>query len=254
MKSKTLLTFFLFLILLSKLALSEGIGLGITNYHLEVSASVGESRVSYVGIINPSNYDLKAKIYFDCTNCKHDVKLFGYKIGEIVEDPYQIISIDKQEVYVPANTISGGVPVTITLTPKLILIKQFRFELPEALAFFIRLWDRNFTGKVSIPYPTLIIGGHRLEGTITADLFWSSFGALGVRPSVGSTAIFTYKGMPLSSFILLLVGVGILIYVITRKLKIIRKIKPGKKREKLLKEKKKIKRKRILKTRKSKKK
>jgi len=207
-----------------------GIGIGLSSMYVIMNGKLGESMTTTVGVINPSPYDLKARVYFDCTNCRRDIYFFGHKIGEVIEDPYQLISLDKQEVYVPANTMGGGVPVTITLTPKLILIKQFRFGLPEAISFFVRLLNKNFDGTISIPYPSLVIGEHKLEGKVSADMIWSSFGNLGVRPAVGATAEFSYKGMPLSSFILLLVGLAIVFYVGIRKFK-----KKGRYRMKVLK-------------------
>ncbi|MCD6371459.1 MAG: hypothetical protein J7L39_01965, partial [Candidatus Aenigmarchaeota archaeon] len=88
----------------------QTVGIGLSSLYITLSTSVGDSVSSTIGVINPSPYAAKAKIYFDCTSCKSDLYFFGTKIGEIIEDPYQLISIDKKEVYVPPNTMGDGIP------------------------------------------------------------------------------------------------------------------------------------------------
>jgi len=196
-----------------------GIGIGLSSMYVIMNGKLGESMSTTVGVINPSPYDLKARVYFDCTNCKKDVYIFGHKIGEIVEDPYQLISLDKQEVYVPANTMGTGIPVTITLTPKLILIKEFRFWLPKSLTFLVKLFNKNFDGAISVPYPSLLLETKTLEGRIIASVFWSSFGAAGVTPAVSSTYIAKIEGMPVGTLIILIIGFALVVFFLLRKRK-----------------------------------
>ena len=172
--------------------------------YITLTASIGRPISSTVGIINPSKYDAKVKLTFDCVTCTKDAKIFGIKIGEIVENPYQVLSLDKEEVYVPAYTTGDGLPVTLTVNPKLIWIKKLRIYTPESINFLVKLINPKYQGKIEIPYLTLLIGNREIKGRIVVDAYWSSFGAMGVSPAIASVFELYVKGMPLGSFLIII--------------------------------------------------
>jgi len=208
-----------------------GVGVGISSMYITLTASIGRPVSSTVGIINPSKYDAKVKLTFDCVTCTKDAKIFGIKIGEIIEDPYQVLSLDRDEVYVRAFTTGDGLPITLTVNPKLIWIKKLRIYTPESINFYLRLINKRYKNYFDIPYPALLVGTHKIQGTLTAEVIWSSFGTLGVRPAVGASTWITLIGMPVGSLILLIVGIILIIVAIFRKR--IVKILPKKLKEKL---------------------
>jgi len=206
-------------------SLSQGLMIGINNYHIEVGATIGKSVPAYIAVLNPSPYAFKARVYFDCDNCKSDLYFFGTKIGEIIEDPYQLISIDKKEVYVPPNTMGDGIPITITLTPKLILIKYLRLYTPESINFLVRLINPDYPGSFDLPYPSLFLGDRTIRGRIVVNVYESTFGAAGVTPAMASTYIARVKGMPLGSLLIILLGIIFVVWVINKKTKFLKKSK-----------------------------
>jgi len=228
----------IFFLLFTSSCLSQGVGIGLSSLYVRLRSGIGSTVSSTVDVINPSPYSIKARVYFDCTSCVKDVKLFGIKIGESIEDPYQLISLDKKEVDIPPFSMKKGAPITITLTPKLIIFKNLKIYTPEGVNFYVKLLNRNYPGYFLIPYPYLIIGTHNINGTLTAEVISSSFGYIGVRPAVGSTTEIYVEGMPLSSFILLVVAILLVLFVCIRRVKKKIKPKPSLKKRKLIRKKK----------------
>ncbi len=184
------------------------VGIGVNNYHLEFEASVGSYRLAYIGVINPSPYDVKAKVYFECDNCVSDVKIFGRKIGEKIFDT-SYITLDKDDVYVKAHTTGAGIPVEIRVAPRLILINKIKLFTPESLNFLVRMLNPKYKGYVTIPYPALFLGERKIDGRVVVNAYWSSYGPMGVSPAVASIVKIRLKGMPVGSLILLLIGISL---------------------------------------------
>ncbi|MCD6371408.1 MAG: hypothetical protein J7L39_01700, partial [Candidatus Aenigmarchaeota archaeon] len=132
---------------------------------------------------------------------------------------------DKKEVYVPPNTMGDGIPITITLTPKLILIKYLRLYTPESINFLVRLINPDYPGSFDLPYPSLFLGDRTIRGRIVVNVYESTFGAAGVTPAMASTYIARVKGMPLGSLLIILLGIIFVVWVINKKTKFLKKSK-----------------------------
>ncbi len=183
---------------------SQGVAIGINNYLLKIPIQVNSYNVAYIGIVNPSPYDLKVRVYFDCDTCVSDFKIFGVKIGESIEIPSQYFTLEKTDVFIPNNTRGVGIPVAIHLHPRLILMKKLRIYTPESINFLVKLINPKYQGKIEIPYLTLLIGNREIKGRIVVDAYWSSFGAMGVSPAIASVFELYVKGMPLGSFLIII--------------------------------------------------
>jgi len=216
--ARILFSCFLFLSLLLPSALSQGVGIGIDTYLIVFNGTVFDSYTVSPRIINPSNYELKAKVYFECRNCVHEVRVLGYKLAEKVDDPNSYFVITRNDVTVPARSIgNNGIPVVILFSPHIITKKYLKVYTPEFLNFFIRLVDRKYDGSFTLPYFALFIGEKKLNGLLVADVYWSSFGSLGVTPSVGASLEMTAMGIPLSSFIFFVVIILLLVVFLLKK-------------------------------------
>lgn len=209
-----ILLFFLF----SSRSLAQGVAIGINNYLLKIYIPVNSYRISYIGVTNPSPYDLRAKIYFDCDTCVSDLKLFGFRIGETLEIPSQYFTIGKKDVFVPNHTLAG-IPIPIYIHPKLLLIKKLRVRTPDSINFLVQLLNPRYQGKIDISYPTLLIGNKLIKGRIVVNVYWSSFGGMGVSPAVASVFELHVKGMPLGSFLTLLLAFFTLLLLFFYKLR-----------------------------------
>jgi hypothetical protein len=217
MKKISLVLGIISIILMISNIFAQGVGVGINTYSITLRGGLGDSYTSNIGIMNPSVHDIKVKVYFDCRDCIKEKKIFGYKYAEKIDDPTQYFKLSTGEVLVPGNTpATNAVPVSISFAPKLFVIKHIRFFTPGSINFFIHYIDKHYSGGFTLPYPTLLIGKKQMNGIIVADVVWSSFGPLGVTPSVGSTLAMTATGMPVSSFIIILIALIIIIFLIIK--------------------------------------
>jgi hypothetical protein len=219
MKIAMMITFLFATLFLVQEVLAQGVGIGINTYRITLTGRIGDVYTPSIGIMNPSNYDIKARVYFDCRDCVSDIKIFGIKIAEDVEDPTEYFKLEKEEVYVPARTTeTNAIPVSIHFAPKLVIKKYIKFYTPESLNFFIEYLNPKYGGSFSIPYFTLLIEEKKLNGLISADVVWSNFGPLGVTPSVGANLEMRAKGMPFGSFVLLVIVLILVIFLILRRI------------------------------------
>jgi hypothetical protein len=199
-------------------AKSEGVGIGINTYSIVFNGSVFDTYTVSPRVINPSDYEVKARVFFDCFNCVQNVTVFGRNIAQKVDDHNSYFRFEQDDVTIPpATTGKDGIPVYIRFSPNLILKKYLTFRAPRFTDFFVRIFNKDYNGWVKIPYFTLFIGEKHLKGLMVADVYWSSFGKMGVTPSVGATLEMTARGMPLSSFVFLLLLLVLVILIILRK-------------------------------------
>jgi hypothetical protein len=229
---------FLFIFLLIPISKAQ-VGVGITSYRIDMKGNIGEAYTYTLGIMNPSSYTTNVKISFECLDCVSEVKLFGIKLFEKVEIPEQYFKIDKNLVSVPPYTNeNNAVPVTIKFSPKFLITKNLRFYTPEWLNFFVKLVNKNYDGKFEIPYLTLLIGKKELSGKFVADVVSYNGITPGVMPSVAATLTMSAKGMPVGSFIFLVIIILILIFLVLRRTGIIKLENYFKKSKKITKSKK----------------
>jgi hypothetical protein len=201
------------------------VGIGISTYSLNMSGSILDYYVTTIRILNPSDYEISAKIYFECKDCTSEIKLFGKKIAESTIDYRSIFTIDKDDLRVSPKAYGEQAPaVKVIFSPKFITKNYLRVYTPEAINFFIKIVNKKYENSFVLPYYGLFIGKRSIHGLIVANVYASSFGSLGVTPSVGTNVEANARGMPLSSFIILLcLLILIIIYIV-------KKVKPSKKK------------------------
>jgi len=220
MKKALVLCLLLFLLFSSANAQTQGVGIGISTYSLNISGSILDYYVTTVRILNPSDYEISAKIYFECKDCTREVRLFGKKIAETTIDYKSIFTLDKDDLKIPPRAYGEEAPpVKVTFSPKFITKNYLRVYTPEAINFFIRIINKKYENSFVIPYYSLFIGERRIQGLIVASVYASSFGSLGVTPSVGTNVEVNAKGMPLSSFLILLCLLALIIVYIVKRIK-----------------------------------
>ncbi|MCX8179024.1 MAG: hypothetical protein N3D75_04330, partial [Candidatus Aenigmarchaeota archaeon] len=179
-----------------------------------------------IRLTNPSPYEIQAKVYFDCKDCTTDVKIFGAKIGEKTIDYRSFFTLEKDDVKIaPFVTGNDGPAIKLTFSPKFILKNYLRIYTPDFINFFIKIVNKNYKNSFVIPYYSLFIGEKSFRGLIVADVYASSFGYMGVTPSVGSTIEIHATGMPVLSFVFLLVLLVLLVYFSYTKIKSYKKDK-----------------------------
>jgi hypothetical protein len=204
-------------ILFSSKAIAQ-VGVGITSYNIVLSGSIGDVRSYTVGIMNPSGYTTKVRVVFECIDCVSEVKIFGLKLFEKVEDPKQYFTFDKDVVTVPPySTENNAAPVTIKFSPKLLIIKHLKFYTPEWLNFLVKVVNPKYDGSFQIPYPTLLIGKKELNGKLAAEVVSYNGATPGVMPSVAATMKVSAVGMPLGSLIFIILIILITIFLILRR-------------------------------------
>lgn len=216
-KSIVLLIFFL-LFFIGKC--ESQVGVGITTYRIELRGSIGESYTYTIGIMNPSSQTTTVNINFECLNCISEVKIFNTTIFEKIDDVREYFTIDKEIVEVPGYTNeNNAVPVSIKFAPKILIKKYLKFYTPEWIDFFIKIFKKDYKGSFSVPYYTIFIGKKEIEGKLAADVIGYAGGVLGVRPSVAATLTMTAYGMPLMSFLIVLVVIIYGVYLIAKRYK-----------------------------------
>jgi hypothetical protein len=217
-KTRIFLVFFLLLFSL-QLAHAQGVGVGISTYSINISGSILDYYVATVKVTNPSPYDINVKVFFDCFNCQRDIKIFDKKVGEVKADYRSFFTIDKTDVTVGPMD-KDGVPVKIIFSPKFILKNYLTIYTPEFINFFVKIFNKKYDSKFTVPYFTLFIGERHFSGLLVADVYASSFGKMGVTPSVGSSLEVHAKGMPLASFLLLCLLLLLLVFFVLKKMKV----------------------------------
>ncbi|MFH8093153.1 MAG: hypothetical protein QXM38_04375, partial [Candidatus Aenigmatarchaeota archaeon] len=136
---------------------------------------------------------------------------------------------DKDDVTIQPNSFGEKAPsVKIIFAPKFLIKNSLKIYTPEAINFFIKIFNKKYGGSFTLPYYSLFIGEKKLTGLIVADVYASSFGSMGVTPSVGSSLEVNARGMPLSSFIILCLLVILTTIFVYKKLS--SKKKDGKKK------------------------
>lgn len=228
-RNEKICLFFLFLFLLfplkAALSQNQGLGLGINNYHISLIAGLGETNTNGIGIFNPSPYEEDVKISVECYNCVSDVKIFGVKVAENREDIYQYVSLTKTEAKIPAfTTAAAGYPVTVSLSPRLFVTKYLRVFTPDAINFFLKMAIPSYSNYFDLPYPSLLLGEEQFHGGVAINVVSSTFGTIGVFPSVASTLELKVIGMPWGSFILLLLALIVAVLLVLRKKGVLKKI------------------------------
>ncbi|MBU5689411.1 MAG: hypothetical protein KQA41_04275 [Candidatus Aenigmarchaeota archaeon] len=219
-KNKVLFTLFFILSISISYAQNTGVGIGISTYSINITGSILDYYVSNIRIINPSVYEVKAKIYFECRDCTTDVNLFGKKIAEKTVDYRNYFILDKNDLTIPPMSLGDKAPaVKIIFSPKFINKNYLKIYTPEAINFFIKLINKKYENNFVLPYYSLFIGEKSINGLIVAEVYSSSFGPLGVTPSVGSKMEIHAKGMPWSSFIILCCLIILTIIFIIKKIK-----------------------------------
>lgn len=213
-----LISFFFISIFFFSYVRAQGVGVGISTYSIVLNGSILDYYTVTPKIINPSNYEIKVKVYFDCKNCVSDVKIFGYKMGEKIDDYRSYFTLDKDDITIPPQSYGDNAPeIRIIFSPKFITKKNLKIYTPEFFNFFVKVINKNYQNSLTIPYLALFIGEKNLNGLLIADVYESSFGTLGVTPSVGASLDMTAKGMPLSSFIILVLLIVLIIIFILNK-------------------------------------
>jgi len=211
-----LIVFFLLSNFAAAQAASSGVGVGLSSNSITISGTLLDYYVSTLRVTNPSQYEIKVKIYFDCFDCTSDVKIFGKKIGEKTVDYRSFFNFDRDDITIAPFSLEKNAPaVKVIFSPKFFIKNELKLYTPEALNFFIKLLNKNYQNSFTLPYYSMFIGERKITGLVVADVYASSFGQMGVTPSVGSKLEMRARGMPLSSFILLLILailIGILIY------------------------------------------
>ena len=204
--------FILFLLLASIPEVFAGVGIGMGPTRFTLSTSIGKP-YSVTGIFyNPGDYDVIAKIEFQCENCDYEASFLGWHIGRVREEYRQFFRFDPEEVYLSNNTgPDSATPVTIHITPSMLVRKDLVITTSEDINFLIRGINPNYKGEFSIPYYTLLIGDKFIKGSVTASAVWSTFGSMGAVPAVGASLELSIKGMPLGSLIIILLLVLIVI-------------------------------------------
>ncbi|MEM7825633.1 MAG: hypothetical protein QW412_02110 [Candidatus Aenigmatarchaeota archaeon] len=212
MKKLALLFFFFFfsLFFVKECLAGVGIGMGPTKFNLV--SSINKPYLISLIFYNPGNYDVKAKLTFECENCEEKVYFFGWYLGRIKEDYTQFFSFDSEEVYIPNNTIPEK-PVSnlIKVHPNIWVKKEFIISTPEEINFLVRTINPEYPGEFSIPYYTLLLDEKKIKGGITATVVWSTFGEMGAAPAVGAEFNLSIKGMPTGSLILIILAVLIIV-------------------------------------------
>ncbi|MGC8812633.1 MAG: hypothetical protein ACP5O8_03570 [Candidatus Aenigmatarchaeota archaeon] len=189
-----------------------GVGIGMGPPRLDLATTLEKSYSINLIIYNPGDYDIKARVTFDCENCEEKVYLFGLYLGRTREDYTQFFNFEPEEVYVPAKTIpENPVYVSLKIHPNLWIKKEFVISTPEEINFLVRTVNPDYKGEFSIPYYTLLLNEKEIKGGITATAVWSSFGPMGATPAVGSYLTINIRGMPLGSLILIIVAILIII-------------------------------------------
>ncbi|MEM5878648.1 MAG: hypothetical protein QXF12_07275 [Candidatus Aenigmatarchaeota archaeon] len=218
MKHKISLIFILLLSITSVSA--QGVGIGISTYYINITGSILDYYTTNIRLTNPSPYEIQAKVYFDCRDCTTDVKIFGAKIGEKTIDYRSFFTLDKDDVKIaPFVNGNDGPAIKLTFSPKFILKNYLRIYTPDFINFFIKIVNKNYKNSFVIPYYSLFIGEKSFKGLIVADVYASSFGYMGVTPSVGSTIEIHATGMPVLSFVFLLALLALLAYFSYTKIK-----------------------------------
>jgi len=229
LKKLVFFTLFSFAIFLPEVLAGVGIGMGPTRINL--NTFIGKPYSVTIITYNPGDYDIKARLMFECRNCSYDARFLGLKIGEIREDYTQFFRFDPTEVYVPNKTgPDAAIPITVYITPNAFIKKDLVLFTPESINFLVRLVNPDYNGELVIPYPTLIVDNKILKGGITLSAFWSTFGAMGAVPAVGSDFQMNIKGVPLGSVIIIIVLVIIVIATLMFRRTISKKFKPKKKK------------------------
>jgi len=218
-KTQVFFSVFLILCFLSS-ASAQGVGVGINTYSINITGSILDYYVATTRITNPSPYEINVRVFFDCFNCQKDIKVFDKKIGEIKLDYKSFFVLDKTDIVIGPLNNKEGVPVKIIFSPKFILRNYLTIYTPEFLNFFIKIFNKKYDNKITIPYFTFFIGERHLRGLLVADVYASSFGKMGVTPSVGSSLEVHAKGMPLLSFLLLCLFLLLLVVFILKKLNV----------------------------------
>jgi len=209
---------FFLLVLILPFVNSQGVGVGINTYSIVLDGSILDSYVVSPKLINPSTYEIKVKVYFDCRDCTTDVKLFGHKIAEKTIDYRSFFTIPQNDFTVPPMTYGeSGPTIVIRFSPRFILKNHLKIYTPGFINFFLKVINKKYENSFSVPYFTLFLGERRIKGLLVADVYESNFGVMGVRPSVGSSLEMTARGMPVSSFIFLLILIILLVVLILRK-------------------------------------
>jgi hypothetical protein len=220
-----LLSYFLIISFLIPEVLA-GVGIGMGPPRLELKATTQTSYSIGLIVYNPGDYDIKARVTFECENCEEKVYLFGWYLGRTKEDYTQFFNFEPEEVYVPAQTApEKPVYVSLKVHPSLFAKKEFIVSTPEEINFLVRLINPSYKGEFSIPYYTLLLSEKEIKGGITATAVWSSFGSLGAAPAVGSYLTLNIKGMPLGSLILIIVAIVITIVGILWKFGIFKRLR-----------------------------
>lgn len=205
---------------ISKSQGTQGVGVGISSYYVNISGSILDYYVSTIRIVNPSPYEIKVKVSFDCRNCNSDIKIFGLKVGESTLDYRSFFFFDKDDITIkPLSFENDAAAIKIIFSPKFLIKNNVRIFTPEAINFFIKLVNKKYENSFVIPFYTLFLGEKKILGLIVADVYASSFGEMGVTPSVGSNLEISARGMPYSSFVILCLLVLLIGIFIFRKIK-----------------------------------
>ncbi len=118
-------------------AKTQGVGIGISTYSINISGSILDYYVTTIRLINPSPYEVSAKIYFDCKDCTKDINLFGRKIAEKTVDYKSFFTLDKYDITIPPMTFGNNAPpVKITFSPKFIVKNYLKIYTPRGHKFF----------------------------------------------------------------------------------------------------------------------
>jgi hypothetical protein len=198
---------------------NRGVGIGISTYSINISGSILDYYVTTIRIINPSDYEINAKVYFECLNCIKEVKIFNTKIAEKTIDYRSFFTLDKSDLTIkPQSYGENAAPVKLIFSPKFITKNYLKVYTPEGLNFLIKLINKKYDNNFVIPYYSLFIGERRIQGLIVSNIYSSSFGPLGVTPSVGTNVSVQARGMPVSSFIILLVLLALIAFYIKTKI------------------------------------
>lgn len=220
---KRIIALLFFLLFIPEVLAGVGIGMGPTR--LDLKSSIGNPYSLNIILYNPGDYDVKAKLTFECEDCEENAYFFGWQIGRVKEDYRQFFNFESEVVYVPNHTIpENPVKVGVKIHPSIWVRKDFIVSTPEEINFLIRAINPSYTGEFSIPYYTLLLDEKNIKGGITATVVWSTFGEMGAAPAVGAEFNLNVKGMPKGSFVLIVVVIVIIIAGIVWKTGVYKKI------------------------------
>ncbi|MEM5794560.1 MAG: hypothetical protein QXU07_04950, partial [Candidatus Aenigmatarchaeota archaeon] len=137
-----LLSFFIFFPISKVLA---GVGIGMGPPRLELAATIQNPYSIGLILYNPGDYDIKARLTFECESCDEKIYFFGWYLGKVRTDYSQFFHFEPEEVYVPTHTApEAPVYSYLKVHPSLWVKKEFVISTPEEINFLVRMVNPSY--------------------------------------------------------------------------------------------------------------